>query len=152
MTNPAPLGLDAVDLIEIARKANQAGKKTKVDHLLCLALGCLQSNEIPQQPSPPPALGSAAGDPAAAFASPQQIHHYLCRLLRDREIGWRFTFTQAANYIESLPDLRLDRTIIATERRERWRNHVSVSIEKLRSFGCLSKGSKNTEYVLMRKP
>lgn len=146
----SPVSLDATDLIEIAKKANQSGNTAKVDYMLELALGCL-AKSAPERKEPA-ARQSIPSQDIELLTTSREIYHYLCQMLRHREPGWRFTFIQMADYVESLPGLKLDRTVTTTERRERWRNHVSYSIEKLRAFGCIKKGAKNTEYVLIRRP
>jgi len=146
----SPFKIDAADCIEIAKKANQSGNTAKVDHFLELALSCIDQSATKAKDAPLQVPAQPQGN--VKPTSPREIYQRLCLMLRAREVGWRFTFTQAADYIESLPGLNLDRRMTTTERRERWRNHVSYSIEKLRAFGWIQKGAKNTEYVLIRMP
>jgi hypothetical protein len=87
-----------------------------------------------------------------APAKPSAIHSLVCRHLRSRSIGHKFSFVAIADYIESIEGIDLDRTLVKSERRERWRNQVSQSIDKLRRYGCLQKGDKNSHYILVQYP
>jgi hypothetical protein len=87
-----------------------------------------------------------------ASIKPGAIHSLVCRYLRNRSIGYTFSFAAIADYIESFEGIDLDRTLVKSERRERWRNQVSMSINKLRRYGCLHKGDKNSHYILVEHP
>ena len=80
------------------------------------------------------------------------VYVCICKFLRDRRVGLEFSFTQVADFIETQDSLNLDRTLTPTERRERWRNHVSRSFEKLVQYGCIRRHGKNSHYLLLQHP
>ena len=144
--------LDAGDLIEIARKANHEGDTAKVERILRICSNCLRPKEKVAQPT---LLSPFYATPTAAnqsFATREQIHHRICELLRKTEIGSEISFAFLANYIESQPDLRLDRSIVGVHRTQTWRKYITRSIEKLRSFGCLARTEYSRGYILTRLP
>lgn len=91
----------------------------------------------------------------AEYARPGEIYSYVCAYLRAQlEPGESFYFHNVADYLQSRPELlgRLDRYYNKAERREKWRNHVSASLEKLKALKFIAKGQKNTEYRLIDWP
>jgi hypothetical protein len=144
--------LDAGDLIEIARKANHEGDTAKVERILRICSNCLRPKEKVAQPNLLTPLSAAPTASDQQFSSREQIHHCMCELLRKTEIGSIVSFSFFANYIESQPDLKLDRSIISGDHSQVWRRHITKSIEKLRSFGCLARTEYSRGYILTRLP
>jgi hypothetical protein len=145
----------AIDFIRKAQEANKAGKTEQVEILLCLAVESMPPG--PKAPLPPSALVASQLTLPSQPSKPKittsgEIHWRICELMRSFEIGRQFSFVQIADHIESICFLNLDRTHVQSERRERWRNHVSQSIEKLCRANCLRKAEKNAHYVLACHP
>jgi hypothetical protein len=144
---------NAVSFIERAKESVHSSKPHRAEVYLDLALECLNAD------SQKPIINQSQQDfklKPAAFkrdvASGKDIHILICRYLRTLDIKTSFTFGSVADRIELTEGIILDRSYRESERRETWRKHVSKSLEKLRNNGHLEKGTKNTEYVLVRYP
>lgn len=96
-----------------------------------------------------PLQGMLAVQPVA---SPMDVHRIVCTYVSNR-VSETVKFCDIAHYVESTAVLPLDRELVPNERRERWRNHVSMSINRLRSSGVLIKGeNKNSHYTVAKRP
>jgi len=172
----------AIDFIRKAQEANKAGKAEQVEIFLCLAVESMPAGPKDQIPSldvsrereahykaelaqsqalkatlppsslvtPQPTLESQPSELKTTTSG--EIYWRICKLMRSSKIGRQFSFGQIADHVESICFLNLDRTHVQSERRERWRNHVSQSIEKLCRTNCLRKAEKNAHYVLACHP
>ena len=94
----------------------------------------------------------ASAAPVPGRATPSDIYVICCDYLRTCSLGTSFNFAAIADYIQSRPGIKLDKTVTESERRERWRNNVSQSLEKLQARGYLGKGGRNAWYLVKRHP
>ena len=157
----------AIDFIRKAQEANKAGKAEQVEIFLCLAVESMPPGPKDQIPGLDVSrereahykaelarlqVTKATLPPETKTTTSGEIYWRICELMRSFEIGRQFSFGQIADHVESICFLNLDRTHVQSERRERWRNHVSQSIEKLCRANCLRKAEKNANYVLACHP
>lgn len=130
------------NLIACIESALQEGAIKTAEKLIAL----LKQSNVPSSEPVTPTVST----PGCATSS--DIYVMCCDYLRTCLPGTSFNFATLADYIQSRPGITLDKTVTESERRERWRNNVSQSLEKLQARGYLGKGGRNAWYLVKRHP
>jgi hypothetical protein len=89
---------------------------------------------------------------SASLTTAAQVGRICRQYVRSKKVGDVITFVSLKEHVEATPGLVLDREIVLNERRERWRNQVSMAISRMKDEGILGPSSKTSHYVLLRHP
>jgi hypothetical protein len=144
---------DAKEFILRAKHSINMNQLDQAEFFLDLALECANPPEMAR----PVELLLTPATPSSTLkedglAGTLEIHAAVCKCLRTKNIGFAFSYVFMAHYLVSLDNLKLDRTIIKNDNRERWRDQLSKSLEKLQFYRFIGKGDKRGHYVLIAYP
>lgn len=122
---------------------------------LQLARACAKSQASGADESTPAALAPKQQDLVLSVVTPSlkhEIAQVIRRYISDRDPGDFLKFGDIADYVASTPGIVLNTEIVKTEKRERWRQHVSNVLVRLRSQGVIGMTGQNQKYVIIRRP
>ncbi len=149
--------LTTIDLLEKARSFNHLGKPEKVDALLELAIDCLTVDDFlpaQQAASAKPQINhqiAIAPAHGKRFAKGTEIRKKVRDLIATL-VGQPVSLEDCAAHVES-SELNLDRTIVASDRRERWRKPITDELQSLKASGCIIPSPQNSRlYLVVRRP